>query len=171
MPRPKATHCSRGHAYDKENTYLYRGVQHCRACRSENYRKWAKGNPDRVTELQVTWRLNNVEASREKARRWAEANPGKRRAALIRRYGISPEKYDEMFNAQGGRCAICGGSDSGDSRFDTLHIDHDHETSTVRGLLCGRCNRGVGMFQDDPDRLLAASAYLLQHTDILKEVR
>lgn len=97
-------------------------------------------------------------------------NPRKRREALLRRYGITLERFDEMYRAQGGRCAVCGGSDSGDSRFDTLHVDHDHETGAVRGLLCGRCNRAIGMMKDDPDRLLAAASYLLQYTDILKGV-
>jgi hypothetical protein len=168
MPRPKATQCPQGHAYDEVNTYLHSGRQHCKTCRRNRVREWEAANPDVKTANNAQWREANRDASRSASKRWAEANPAKRRAALIRRYGITPERFDEMFDAQGGCCAICGGTDSGDSRFDTLHIDHDHESGTVRGLLCGRCNRGVGMFQDDPDRLLAAATYLLQNVDLLK---
>lgn len=164
MPRPKATHCPQGHAYDEENTYMYRGSQHCKECRRGHVRKWSKANPEAKARTQRA----NPEARRDASRNWAQANPDKRRAALVRRYGITVEQYNVMYEAQAGRCAVCGGTDSGDPRFNTLHIDHDHKTGAVRGLLCSRCNRGMGSFSDDPDRLLAAAAYLLRNTDLLK---
>lgn len=80
----------------------------------------------------------------------------------IRQYGITPEDYDDMLRAQDGRCAICGDPPAPDGKgaYSRLHIDHCHQTSTVRGLLCGRCNQGLGYFRDDPSRLTAAIAYL-----------
>jgi hypothetical protein len=74
-------------------------------------------------------------------------------------YGISPEQYEAMMAAQDGRCAICGTSEwmGKDSR---PHTDHDHATGVFRGILCGNCNLGVGMFGDDPARLRAAADYL-----------
>lgn len=60
------------------------------------------------------------------------------------------------------RCEICGadGSTSKKRRASVLVVDHDHEGGYVRGTLCDSCNRGLGMFGDDPQRLLAAVRYL-----------
>lgn len=85
--------------------------------------------------------------------------------AFLRRYGLSPGEYEAKLAAQGGLCALCGrppNPDSGqaDSR---LHQDHDHLTGRNRDLLCGSCNRGVGLLQDDPDLLRAAATYIERH--------
>lgn len=90
-----------------------------------------------------------------------------RRFANLRPYGMTPQQYDSMLAEQGGCCAICGSTDNGDSRFDTFYVDHSHESGTVRGILCRGCNAGLGQFKDNPDLLLAAAAYLLQHTNVL----
>lgn len=76
--------------------------------------------------------------------------------SLKRKFGLSQEAYDEMFKAQDGRCAICG--EIPDS---TLHVDHDHATKEIRGLLCRGCNTGLGNFKDSPDLLLKAMKYLI----------
>lgn len=73
-----------------------------------------------------------------------------------------------MIESQQGKCAICG-DDQGDARWDTLSVDHDHETNRVRGMLCSHCNRGLGHFRDDPELLLAVAAYLLQTQNVLSE--
>jgi hypothetical protein len=76
---------------------------------------------------------------------------------LRRRYGISIDEWYAMFKAQDGRCAICGKL-QGDRR---MHVDHDHRTGKVRGLLCAGCNRGVAFLDRDDDWLLTAQAYRL----------
>jgi hypothetical protein len=79
-----------------------------------------------------------------------------------RRYTVSPQKYQEMAIAQGGLCLICQKPEItirlGKTR--QLSVDHNHATQQVRGLLCAKCNQGLGLFKDDPARLLAASNYL-----------
>ena len=79
----------------------------------------------------------------------------RRRAALRYKYGLTPEQYESMRDAQSGRCAIC---DEAPQR--TLAVDHDHVTGKVRGLLCARCNLGIGYFRDDERILSAAITYL-----------
>jgi hypothetical protein len=93
--------------------------------------------------------------------RYRSKNPGYTRQY---NYGVSPEQFAEMLDEQGRACAICGSTDwPGGAKTNAPHVDHDHETGAVRGLLCGSCNKGLGFFQDDPERLLAASRYLERH--------
>ncbi len=92
-------------------------------------------------------------------------DPAKKAASVrrtrLRQYGLTPEQYDAMAEAQGGCCAICGGQNQ-NGRL--LSIDHDHETGVVRALLCAPCNTGIGMFVESEDRLLKAIEYLRSHT-------
>lgn len=78
-------------------------------------------------------------------------------------YGITPEEFAVMVDRQGGRCAICGTDTPGGKG--NWHIDHDHITGVVRSLLCHACNVGLGNFNDNPDQLRAAIAYLEAHRD------
>lgn len=76
---------------------------------------------------------------------------------LRRTYKITGAKHEQMMSDQRGRCAICGKRSSSGRR---LAVDHDHRTGEVRGLLCFKCNVGIGSFNDDTSLLRAASVYL-----------
>lgn len=78
---------------------------------------------------------------------------------LMARFGISAAEYDRLGDAQGGVCAICLKRPK-----QRLAVDHDHATGKIRGLLCGRCNPGLGMFGDSEVTLSAAIKYLQNHT-------
>lgn len=80
-----------------------------------------------------------------------------REKALRSKYGLRPVDYDRMYHEQEGCCMICGVHQSETDRF---HVDHDHETDAVRALLCSHCNKGLGQFKDDPDKLRRAADYL-----------
>lgn len=88
-----------------------------------------------------------------------------REAQQARKFGISIDKLREMEDEQGGRCAICGESEVAGRR---MAVDHDHDCcpgkescgECVRGLLCKRCNQGLGHFRDDPKLLISAARYL-----------
>ncbi len=82
-----------------------------------------------------------------------ELNGGARNYHLRRRYGITAEHFDQMFAEQGGLCAICRDAPA-------EHVDHDHRTGRVRGLLCFNCNGALGQFRDRADLMLRAFAYL-----------
>jgi hypothetical protein len=79
-------------------------------------------------------------------------------ASNLGRYGLTLAGYNELLDRQGGGCAICATPEPGGrGRF---HVDHDHKTGIVRGLLCHACNVGIGNLGDDPERLRAAADYL-----------
>ena len=73
-------------------------------------------------------------------------------------YGLTREQYDEMLKKQDGSCAICGTRDPGG--YGRFHVDHNHTTSEVRGLLCHGCNTGIGSLKDNPETLRQAANYL-----------
>lgn len=85
---------------------------------------------------------------------------------LKSRYGITVAQYDALLSAQDGKCAICEATACKSGR--AFAVDHDHACcpgrescgACVRGLLCANCNRAIGMFNDSPERLEVAAAYL-----------
>lgn len=84
-----------------------------------------------------------------------------RRASHIKhQYGLTPADVERMREEQGDCCAICGTGLTGWGHKSGPHIDHDHATGKVRGLLCAACNLGLGKFQDSVAVLERAAAYL-----------
>jgi hypothetical protein len=82
----------------------------------------------------------------------------KSRFSWIRRaYGMSPEDFENLWDAQNGLCAICSIPLGEGYR---CHIDHNHATNKIRGLLCKACNNGIGFLKDDPALLRKAAIYI-----------
>lgn len=122
--------------------------RHPTASRDAQRRRRAK-RPKECEALQTKWRKSNPE--RVARNNWA--------AFLKSRYRITPAEYEEMFTAQGGKCAICE-EPPGDTR---LAVDHDHQTGANRGLLCTKCNAGLAMLTDTPWKFRASLRYLAKH--------
>ena len=118
-------------------------------------KRWQQANPDRVN---VYHRARRAEPATKKA---------ERSGYLKRKYGITVEQYDELLASQGGRCAICRREPRPDI---SLHLDHDHESGQLRGILCFRCNNALGDFDDDPTLLQAALGYLRSYQPVDDEV-
>jgi len=79
-------------------------------------------------------------------------------------YGLTAEQYQQLLHQQNGKCAICNGCvNSSRIKHTELCIDHCHETGVVRGLLCSRCNLGIGNFGDRLDLIKSAVKYLEKH--------
>lgn len=85
---------------------------------------------------------------------WKSPPESIRKWDLKRKYGLAFEQYEEMYQAASGACEICR------TPLPVLHVDHDHDTGEVRGLLCRPCNQGIGHFRDDVDLLASAGLYL-----------
>lgn len=91
----------------------------------------------------------------------AKLKEQRRREALrrsLKERGIDIATFEQLLTAQNGQCAICKVPANELRR--RLCIDHDHVTGAVRGLLCGNCNRALGYFNDNPERLQNATRYL-----------
>lgn len=100
-------------------------------------------------------------------KRKLNANPKKiRNYDLKKSYGIDSLYYDKLFNDQNGCCAICKIhiSELNQKIKKYLCIDHDHNNGKIRGLLCDKCNRGIGLLKDSAENLLSAYNYILKNT-------
>jgi hypothetical protein len=111
-----------------------------------------------------------VECLRVRKRIWKKHNVDKKskhekNAVYKRKYGITVDQYNELYQRQEGKCLICNEFETsiykGKSRL--LAIDHDHKTGKFRGLLCSGCNMGLGSFKDNADLLWKARKYLKLH--------
>lgn len=123
------------------------------------------GRPDGLAQwCRECWKSYRQQAqirkkSNEYMRKWAAGNRQKMQGYRLRhRYGLEPEEYAQLLEIQGGVCAICH-RDPNDSK-ETLAVDHCHQAQVIRGLLCDRCNRGIGLLGDDPANLEAAAEYI-----------
>jgi hypothetical protein len=121
----------------------------CKPCDNARSTQWAKINKDKVTEI---------------SKRFRERHPGYfRKYDLVKNNGMTQEEYVNLWAKQDGKCAICDRPDEkiGKRGYNTtLVVDHDHQTGQIRGILCRKCNSGLGMFEDSVESLRAAVQYL-----------
>ena len=134
----------------------------CKACWKVIQRRYYEQNREKAIANVQRWREANPERYKAYRRRYlAEHGEEKRRrdreGHLRRKYGVNQNMFEALVSAQLGNCVICGANEDLN-----LHIDHDHRTNKVRGLLCGKCNKAIGLLNDDPELLMAAKLYLEQ---------
>lgn len=94
---------------------------------------------------------------------YVKKQPERRKAVYMRykrkrNYGLSQDQFDLLILHQAGVCAICQKPPT----KKCLHVDHDHQTGKVRGLLCNLCNVGLGAFKDSQNNMLSALVYLIK---------
>lgn len=135
-------------------------------------RAWYQQNRKRVLAARREYEKRpDVRTRRRTSKRRRMTDPAyrKKQQAYVtgwkreKKYGITPEQYAEMLVSQKGVCAICHQPERSrgcKGSIRVLTLDHDHATNEIRGLLCDRCNRGLGYFGDDPQKLAAAITYL-----------
>lgn len=164
--RPSASDGLKGTCKDCANAHSRAWKREHKDEHKATNERWGAANKERVRAAAAAWREKNRDKMRDLVRRWQQEFPEKVRAKTQRsrwKYqglDMTPERYKVVLTEQAGVCAIC-------KRPDTraLAVDHSHQTGKVRGLLCGNCNRGLGMFADDPARLAGAISYLARQQE------
>lgn len=106
-------------------------------------------------------REKNKAYLREYGKKWRPAHPGYWRKYNWRIRGVDPNKAEIAYFAARS-CAVCGRELSGHLK----HLDHDHRTGRIRGVLCQSCNQAMGLFGEDGQTILKAMEYLLRHSSI-----
>lgn len=151
--------------------------------------KWQRENPEKVREKSRRWRENhparvkrvNAEQykknrkkilkqkksvyrddpgkQRKRSLKWQRDNPEKKRITVLKSlYGLNEDEYRNLLDKTRGVCPIC--KNGFDYKTHFICVDHDHLTGAVRGLICRRCNSGLGFFTDDPNIFMNAIKYL-----------
>jgi len=129
-------------------------------------RAYYLANRERISAQHREYRSRPGNRERQQAymAKWRLEQPRIRRDHLGARYGVSQADFAGLLANQNGVCAICPATS--DSRGYRLNVDHVHGTTRVRGLLCNRCNTGLGLFRDTPQLLARAIGYLLRFVDM-----
>ena len=143
---------------------------------NQRSREYRRANPEKTRAQRAQYYAKNREALSAKRRAHHLANQDHNRAyATKRNYGLTPEQVEAMAFKQGGKCKLCGlpmvrpAGGRKTAANEKWHIDHDHKTGLVRGLIHGKCNRGLGAFNDDPKKLMQAVVYICTHLGINTE--
>lgn len=128
-----------------KNSSLKSGISNiCKLCEAERKRlKYNSSNEVRISKIKQRYDYD-----------------------IERKYGITPNEYIRLMESQNGCCAICDNPEvivnkTGELRM--LCVDHHHETGEIRGLLCHKCNYGLGIYNDNSELLMKASLYLSEH--------
>jgi hypothetical protein len=119
-------------------------------------KRWQQENPERLN------------AYRREYRRRPDRKRADRDGHLRRKFGIGIDDYERMFAEQSGLCAICRAPGPQDG---SLHVDHDHLSGRVRGLLCVSCNNALGAFRESFDIFQRAANYLDRDEELAALVR
>lgn len=109
-----------------------------------------------------------AEKQRMATKKWKEGNPDRSKESgyfsdIKRKYNLERKEYEEMLALQKGLCKICGKTECRrrNGKISRLHVDHDHETGKIRGLLCAKCNTSIGKL-NSVELLQAAIDYLIR---------
>jgi len=141
----------------------------CKACNLAAKHERYVANPEPVKNRARQWQKENADRHAAWQREY-RAQPHRKLADraghLKRKFGLTLAQYDELLASQNGGCAICGDAPEAGT---SLHIDHDHDTGAVRGLLCVRCNNALGQLKEDAQLVRAAAAYLDGHDAAVAE--
>jgi len=157
IPAPPVRHCAACSA----ELPVEREVELCIRCATHAYdRRYA----ERAKVLKRARYAKDPQRFRDAQKRWLQKHPDTTKRMTLRRYGLTLESYNAMLAAQSNLCALCGRPfDVDGNRGSRPSVDHDHATGEVRAVIHIGCNMALGLFQDDPELLYAAIAYLAKY--------
>lgn len=138
------TKCDKGLTIDKFSKHYscqFGRNSVCKKCDAKRVVKWQKDNPEK--RQKTTKKFTDKESTKRYRKNWR----------LLKHYNITIKDYELLLEKQNGKCAIC-------QKERGLHVDHNHVTGKVRGLLCGQCNKAIGLLKDDCKVLKNAISYL-----------
>lgn len=139
----------------------------CKECRSLTSKvRYARDLP-KSREKGKQNRLRNKTKNYAASEDWRKRNPGKQTEYRLKRYGLTMESFLALLESQSHACMVC--LKRFENRKDT-HIDHDHVTGKVRGLLCLACNTMLGYSKDSPATLRRAADYLEKTSCVADEI-
>lgn len=126
-----------GELKDRSEFYKWKSRQdgltaYCKSCFNKKNKGWQKENPDKLPTLDERRDINRK-----------------------RNFGLTGEQYDQMLVDQNNQCAICKSKIKREAA-----VDHCHVTNKIRGLLCRKCNLGLGAFKDNADTIRKAIEYV-----------
>ena len=120
------------------------------------YKEYYRLNREKILARSKLWRKKNP----DKVRKYQSDLEKYKMVKRCYRHSITKDIFKEMIKQCNNRCSICGILFTMEKQSNSPHIDHDHKTKRVRGILCSKCNTAIGFFNDDISVLDSAISYL-----------
>jgi hypothetical protein len=138
---------------------------HCKECHKLIINNYRKLNKEKIKEQDKKYRETHLDYQ---ANYYQQNKTDYNKKQMKQRYGITKDDYDKMLHEQNGVCAICKQPETvtdkrSNNMIKRLSIDHDHKTGKVRGLLCGKCNKAIGLLNDSHILTQVATDYLFKN--------
>jgi hypothetical protein len=133
------------------------GTQRTIGLCAKHYSKHYYYQPGNKERAKLRCRQRHIVENRKNANARQERKDYRKNWALQKKYGITLLEYHQMMILQNGRCAICNVT------MKRPHVDHDHISGNVRGLLCKPCNQGIGFLKENIVILTKATEYLRKY--------
>lgn len=149
----------------------------CLDCKRDLAREWNRKNREHCRKMNKDYHKNKKGKIAKRKSDLYKENPEKyklsaRITALKIKYNLTLEEYNVMLDSQNGVCKICLKAETQKSnkngKVDSLRVDHCHTTNKVRGLLCSKCNFGIGQFNDNVNLLKSAINYLHEYDKLTR---
>ena len=142
----------------------YKDINKKRKYDREHSRKWYLKYKKEVLTKQKEYRYNHKKEISFRKKEYynhhkEEISSQKKEYHLMIKYGLSMSDFNNLLLAQNNRCAICNEPLDLTNSY-RIHIDHNHLTGKVRGILCNKCNLAIGLLRDNPEYTKRATEYL-----------